>query len=92
MLKIQKSIRPLSGSTTSSSFDSFPSLTSFETSDSLLEEFADELAQSDNNEWKKLLYGDSFKEIDSEKDKSKDSKTKLLIDEANIVESNVLPP
>ncbi|GJX77908.1 hypothetical protein Tco_0324719 [Tanacetum coccineum] len=137
MLKIQKSIHPLSGSTTSSS-DSFPSLTSFETSDSLLEEFADELAhvdsfpsekdddlfdfednndewrnilyhdpfddiqsddnddlfdlKFDNDEWKKLLYGDSFKDIDSEKDKSKDSKMKLLIDEANIVESNVLPP
>ncbi|GKF78514.1 hypothetical protein Tco_0234082, partial [Tanacetum coccineum] len=44
--KIHKSIHPFSGSTTSSS-DSFPSLTLFETSDFLLEEFADELALLD---------------------------------------------
>ncbi|GKC73092.1 hypothetical protein Tco_1118975 [Tanacetum coccineum] len=43
MLKIKKPIPPLSGSTTYSS-DPLPSLTSFKTSDSLLEEFADELA------------------------------------------------
>nr|GEX37012.1 reverse transcriptase domain-containing protein [Tanacetum cinerariifolium] len=43
VLKIQKSIHPFSGSTTSPS-DSFPSLTPFKTSDSLLEEFTDELA------------------------------------------------
>ncbi|GJW66465.1 hypothetical protein Tco_0120889 [Tanacetum coccineum] len=138
MLKIQKSIHPLSGSTTSSSSISFPSPTSFETSDSLLEEFTDKLAhvdsfpskkdddlfdfednndelrnilyhdpfddiqtdddddlfdlESDNDEWKKLLYGDSFKDIDSEKDKSKDSKTKILIDELESPESNVLLP
>ncbi|GJZ21923.1 reverse transcriptase domain-containing protein [Tanacetum coccineum] len=43
VLKIQKSIHPFSDSTTPPS-DSFPSLTPFKTSDSLLEEFADELA------------------------------------------------
>ncbi|GKC28808.1 reverse transcriptase domain-containing protein [Tanacetum coccineum] len=43
VLKIKKLNHPLSGSTTPPS-DSFPSLTPFETSDSLLEEFADELA------------------------------------------------
>nr|GEZ37831.1 reverse transcriptase domain-containing protein [Tanacetum cinerariifolium] len=142
-------------------FDSFPSLTPFETSDNLLEEFADELAlldpfptrneddnfdfevdlrkikyllnqdpstesdieiinhilekftgepaldysppprdddddlfdlKSDNDEWKKLLYGDSYKDIDFEKDKNLDSKMKLLVVEAHIVESNVLLP
>ncbi|GKD99281.1 hypothetical protein Tco_1387265 [Tanacetum coccineum] len=138
MLKIQKLIHPLSGSTTSSSFDSFPSLTSFETSDFLLEEFVDEIAhvdsflsekvddlfdfednndewrnilyhdpfddiqsdddddlfdlKSDNDEWKKLLYGDNFNDIHSEKDKIKDSKMKILIDELETPESNVLLP
>nr|GEY06716.1 hypothetical protein [Tanacetum cinerariifolium] len=160
VLKIKKSNHPLSESTTLFS-DSFPSLTPFKTSDSLLEEFADELAPLDpfppgneddnfdpeadlrkikyllnqdpltesdieiidpilerfidepafdysplsgddgddlsdlksvNDEWKKLLYGDSYKDIDSEKDKNKDFKMKLLIDEANIVKPNVLPP
>ncbi|GJS31811.1 zf-CCHC domain-containing protein [Tanacetum coccineum] len=42
VLKIKKSNHPLSGSTTPPS-DSFPSLTPFETSDSLLEEFPYEL-------------------------------------------------
>ncbi|GJU76280.1 hypothetical protein Tco_1273350 [Tanacetum coccineum] len=42
-LRLKKSNHPSSGSTTPLS-DSRPSLTSFETSDSLLEEFADELA------------------------------------------------
>ncbi|GKA52509.1 reverse transcriptase domain-containing protein, partial [Tanacetum coccineum] len=46
VLKIKKSNHPFSGSTTSPS-DSSPSLTPFETSDSLLEEFADELALLD---------------------------------------------
>ncbi|GJV67856.1 reverse transcriptase domain-containing protein [Tanacetum coccineum] len=46
MLKIKKSNHPFSGSTTSS-FDSSPSFTPFETSDSLLEEFADKLALLD---------------------------------------------
>ncbi|GJT41802.1 reverse transcriptase domain-containing protein [Tanacetum coccineum] len=46
MLKIKKSNHPFSGSTTSPS-DSSPSLTPFETSDSLLEEFVDELALLD---------------------------------------------
>ncbi|GJS27191.1 reverse transcriptase domain-containing protein [Tanacetum coccineum] len=46
VLKIKKSNHPLSGSTTPLS-DSLPSLTSFETSNSLLEEFADELALLD---------------------------------------------
>nr|GEW45434.1 hypothetical protein [Tanacetum cinerariifolium] len=63
-------------------FDSSPSLTPFETSDSLLEEFADEL----------LLYGDYYKDIDYEKEKNKDSKMKSLVVEAHIVESNNLLP
>ncbi|GJS61473.1 reverse transcriptase domain-containing protein [Tanacetum coccineum] len=46
VLRLKKSNHFLSGSTTSLS-DSSPSLTSFETSDSLLEEFADELALLD---------------------------------------------
>ncbi|GJT06898.1 reverse transcriptase domain-containing protein [Tanacetum coccineum] len=46
VLRLKKSNHFLSGSTTPLS-DSFPSLTSFETSDSLLEEFADELALLD---------------------------------------------
>ncbi|GKD86595.1 reverse transcriptase domain-containing protein [Tanacetum coccineum] len=45
VLKIKKSNHLISGSTTSS--DSFPSLTPFKISDSLLEEFADELALLD---------------------------------------------
>ncbi|GKC65892.1 reverse transcriptase domain-containing protein [Tanacetum coccineum] len=48
--------------------------------------------KSDNDEWKKLLYGDSYNDMHSENDKTKDSKTKSLIDEANVIESNVLPP
>nr|GEU32671.1 reverse transcriptase domain-containing protein [Tanacetum cinerariifolium] len=48
--------------------------------------------KSDNVEWKKLLYGDSYKDIDSEKDKNLDSNVKLLVVEAHIVESNVLLP
>ncbi|GKB42848.1 hypothetical protein Tco_0887790 [Tanacetum coccineum] len=47
--------------------------------------------KSDNDEWKKLLYGDSYNDTHSKNDKTKDSKTKSLIDEANIVESNVFP-
>nr|GEY29968.1 reverse transcriptase domain-containing protein [Tanacetum cinerariifolium] len=48
--------------------------------------------KSDNDEWKKLLYGDCYKDIDSKKDKNKDSKMKLLIVKDHIVESNdVLP-
>ncbi|GJY34514.1 reverse transcriptase domain-containing protein [Tanacetum coccineum] len=46
VLRLKKSNHPSSGSTTLFS-DSRPSLTSFETSDSLLEEFADELALLD---------------------------------------------
>ncbi|GJW58959.1 hypothetical protein Tco_0105690 [Tanacetum coccineum] len=83
MLKIHKSIHPLSGSTTSSS-DSFPSLTSFETSNSRLEEFADEQPHvdllpskkddylfdfEDNNvEWSNILYHDPFDDIQSDDD------------------------
>nr|GEW63884.1 hypothetical protein [Tanacetum cinerariifolium] len=48
--------------------------------------------KSDNDEWKRLLYGDYYKEIDSEKDKNKDSKMKSLFFEAHIVESNDLLP
>nr|GEX52596.1 reverse transcriptase domain-containing protein [Tanacetum cinerariifolium] len=160
VLKFKKSNHPSSGSTTTLS-DFFPSLTPFKTSDSLFEEFADELAlldpfpprkednnfdfeadlreieyllnqdpstksnietinpilekftdepalhylppprdddddlfdlKSDNDEWKKLLYGDCYKDIDSKKDNNKDSKMKLIIVEDHIVESNdVLP-
>nr|GEX05800.1 reverse transcriptase domain-containing protein [Tanacetum cinerariifolium] len=46
--------------------------------------------KSDNDEWKKLLYGDCYKDIDSKKDKNKDSKMKLLVVEAHIFESNNL--
>nr|GEV12199.1 uncharacterized mitochondrial protein AtMg00810-like [Tanacetum cinerariifolium] len=46
--------------------------------------------KSDNNEWKKLFYGDFYKDIDFEKHKNKDSKMKLLVIEAHIIESNVL--
>nr|GEX47413.1 putative ribonuclease H-like domain-containing protein [Tanacetum cinerariifolium] len=160
VLEFKKSNHPLSGSITPL-FDFSPSLTPFETSDSLLEEFADELAlldpfplgkednnfdfevdlreieyllnqdpstesifetidpilekftderalyylprprdddddlfeiKSDNDEWKKLLYGDRYKDIDSKKDKNKDSKIKSLVVEAHIVESNDLLP
>nr|GEW12780.1 reverse transcriptase domain-containing protein [Tanacetum cinerariifolium] len=146
VLKFKKSNHPSSGSTTPLSNFS-PSLTHFETSDSLLEEFADELAlldrfppgnedeifyfkadfrkikyllnqdpstesdveiidlilekftdepaidyspsprdddddlfdfKFDNNEWKKFLYGNCYKDIDYEKDKNKDSKMKSL--------------
>ncbi|GKB67462.1 reverse transcriptase domain-containing protein [Tanacetum coccineum] len=153
VLKIKKSNHPFSGSTTSPS-DSFPSLTPFETSDSLLEEFDDELAlldpfipgnkddnfgpkadlreidyllnrdpstdsspmtdidiidpilerftdkpalvysfpleddddylfdlKSDNEEWKRLLYGDLFDNTHSENEKDKDLKMKCLIDD-----------
>nr|GEY10259.1 reverse transcriptase domain-containing protein [Tanacetum cinerariifolium] len=48
--------------------------------------------KSDNDEWKKLLYGDSYNDIDFEKDKNKDSKMKSLVVEAHIVESNDLLP
>nr|GEV22920.1 reverse transcriptase domain-containing protein [Tanacetum cinerariifolium] len=48
--------------------------------------------KSDNDERKKLLYGDCYKDTDSEKDKNKDSKTKSLVVEAHIVESNDLLP
>ncbi|GKD80836.1 hypothetical protein Tco_1347675, partial [Tanacetum coccineum] len=48
--------------------------------------------KSDNDEWKKLLYGDNFNDIHSEKDKIKDSKMKILIDELETPESNILHP
>nr|GEU72304.1 reverse transcriptase domain-containing protein [Tanacetum cinerariifolium] len=38
--------------------------------------------KSVNDEWKNLLYGDFYKDIDFEKDKTKDSKMKLLVVEA----------
>ncbi|GJW63700.1 reverse transcriptase domain-containing protein [Tanacetum coccineum] len=130
------------GSTNSPS-DSFPSLTTFKTSDSLLEEFTDKLAlnesfprgnddihfdaESDLRELEYLLNQDpsidyspkeNIEEIDSihedladepslvdsfpsekdydlfdfEKDKIKDSKMKILIDELESPESNVLLP
>ncbi|GKD25164.1 hypothetical protein Tco_1231378 [Tanacetum coccineum] len=48
--------------------------------------------KSNNEEWKKLLYGDHFNDIHSRKDKIKDSKIKILIDELESFESNVLLP
>nr|GEZ54147.1 hypothetical protein [Tanacetum cinerariifolium] len=48
--------------------------------------------KSDNDEWKKLLYGDYYKDINFEKDKNKDSKIKSLVIEAHIVEENDLLP
>nr|GEZ33539.1 reverse transcriptase domain-containing protein [Tanacetum cinerariifolium] len=47
--------------------------------------------KSDNDEWKKILYGDCYKDIDSEKDKTR-TKMKLLVVEDHIVESNDLLP
>nr|GEW28695.1 hypothetical protein [Tanacetum cinerariifolium] len=123
VLKFKKSNHPFSGGTTTLS-NSFPSLTPFETSDSLLEEFADELAlldpflsrnendnfdpKSDLREIKYLLNQDPSTESDIEiidpifkrftnepaldYSPPPDSKTKSLIDEANIVELNVIPP
>nr|GEZ86748.1 reverse transcriptase domain-containing protein [Tanacetum cinerariifolium] len=46
----------------------------------------------DNEEWKKLLYGDHFNDIHFGKDKIKDSKIKTLIDELESPKSNVLLP
>ncbi|GJZ60209.1 reverse transcriptase domain-containing protein [Tanacetum coccineum] len=60
--------------------------------DPILERFTDEPALSDNDEWKKLLYGDSFNDIHFEKDKIKDSKIKIIIDELETPESSVLLP
>ncbi|GJQ98579.1 reverse transcriptase domain-containing protein [Tanacetum coccineum] len=163
VLKIQKSNHSFSGSTTSPS-DSFPSLTPFKSSDSLLEEFADELAlldpfppgnkddnfdpkddlreieyllnrdpstnyspktdidiidpildrftdepalvysfpsgdddddlfdlKSDNEEWKKLLYGDLFDNTHSKNEKDKDLKMECLIDDMDDVFFPLLP-
>ncbi|GJY31355.1 hypothetical protein Tco_0414850 [Tanacetum coccineum] len=45
----------------------------------------------DYDEWKKLLYGDNFNDIHSGKDKIKDSKIMILIDELESSELNVLP-
>ncbi|GJZ05147.1 retrovirus-related pol polyprotein from transposon TNT 1-94 [Tanacetum coccineum] len=39
--------------------------------------------KSDNDEWIKLLYDDSFNDTHSEKDKNKDSKAEPIIDESN---------
>nr|GEV13761.1 hypothetical protein [Tanacetum cinerariifolium] len=117
VLKFKKLNHPFSGSTTSSS-DSSPSLTPFETSDSFLEEFADELAlfdpfpsrneddnfdpKADLREIEYLLNQDPLTESLPKSDidiiipfsrvKNKDSKMKLLNDEANTVELNVLLP
>ncbi|GKC70922.1 hypothetical protein Tco_1116805 [Tanacetum coccineum] len=48
--------------------------------------------KSDYDEWKKLLYGDNFNDIHSGKVKIKDSKIKILINELESSELNVLPP
>nr|GEU42238.1 reverse transcriptase domain-containing protein [Tanacetum cinerariifolium] len=133
---VDKSIHHFSGSTASLS-DSFPSLMPFKASDSLLEEFTDELAliesflsgnddihfddnneeidpifdefiddpslvdsfpsekdddlfdlENDNDEWRYILYHDPFDDIHSKKDKIKDSKMKILVDELESPESN----
>ncbi|GJV54298.1 hypothetical protein Tco_1450039 [Tanacetum coccineum] len=47
---------------------------------------------SDNDEWKKLLYSDSYNDTHSKNDKTKDFKSRSLIDEANNAESTVLQP
>nr|GEU38965.1 reverse transcriptase domain-containing protein [Tanacetum cinerariifolium] len=76
--------------------------------DSILDEFVDEPSlvdsfpskkdddlfdfENDNDEWRNILYHDPFDDIHSEKDKSKDSKMKILIDELKSPESNVLLP
>nr|GEU96902.1 reverse transcriptase domain-containing protein [Tanacetum cinerariifolium] len=43
-----------------------------------------------NEEWKKLLYGDHFNDIHSRKDEIKESKIRILINELELPESNVL--
>ncbi|GJX24525.1 reverse transcriptase domain-containing protein [Tanacetum coccineum] len=93
--------KPISGSITFPSTFS-PSSPLVETSDSLLEEFADKhaLLYHFHREMRTIililkliiLYGDSYNDTHSKNDKTKDSKTKSLINEANIVESNILPP
>ncbi|GKA76863.1 reverse transcriptase domain-containing protein [Tanacetum coccineum] len=122
------------GNDTTSLSDSFLSLTPFDTSDSNLEEFANELAllnsfplgnEDDNFDpeadlreieyllnrdpstdssletdidiidpilERNILYHDPFDDIHSVKDKIKDSKMKILIDELESLESNVLLP
>ncbi|GKC36902.1 hypothetical protein Tco_1049286, partial [Tanacetum coccineum] len=74
--------------------------------DSILEELADEpslvdsfpsekddyLFENDNDEWRNILYRDLFDNNHSEKDKIKESKMKILIDELETPKSNVLPP
>ncbi|GJX39466.1 reverse transcriptase domain-containing protein [Tanacetum coccineum] len=49
-------------------------------------------AETDNEEWKNILYHDPFDDINIEKGKIKDSKMKILIDEASILENNDLLP
>nr|GEV10116.1 reverse transcriptase domain-containing protein [Tanacetum cinerariifolium] len=46
--------------------------------------------ENNNDEWRNILYHDPFDDIHSEKDKIKDSKMKILIDELESPESNVL--
>ncbi|GKD07452.1 hypothetical protein Tco_1187137 [Tanacetum coccineum] len=48
--------------------------------------------ENDNDEWRKNLYHDPFDDIHSEKDKIKDSKRKILIDELEFPESNASLP
>nr|GEX39224.1 hypothetical protein [Tanacetum cinerariifolium] len=45
--------------------------------------------ENDNDEWRNILYHDLFDDIQSEKDKIKDFKMKILIDEVESPESNV---
>nr|GEY19810.1 hypothetical protein [Tanacetum cinerariifolium] len=97
VLKIKKSNHPSSSSTTPL-FDSLPSLTPFETSDSLLEEFADELVLLDS--FPTRNEDDNFdSEADLRKivyllnqDPSTDSDTAIIdpFSSANFVESNDL--
>nr|GEV74823.1 reverse transcriptase domain-containing protein [Tanacetum cinerariifolium] len=87
------------------SIDSSPK-NNIEGIDSILEEFVDEpflvdsvLSKKDddlfdfennNDEWRNILYHDPFDDIYSAKNKIKNSKTKILIDELKSPESSVL--
>nr|GFC20466.1 hypothetical protein [Tanacetum cinerariifolium] len=85
VLKIKKSNHPSSGSTTPLS-DSYPSLIPFEISDSLLEEFADELALLDL-----FLPGNEDENFDLEADLRK---IKYLLNQDPLTESeiNIIDP
>ncbi|GKC90272.1 reverse transcriptase domain-containing protein, partial [Tanacetum coccineum] len=85
VLKIKKSNHPFSGSTTSHYPLDWSKNDDYDDDDLFN-------LNSDNDEWKKLLYGDSYNNTHPENDKTKDSKTKSLIDELKPPESSVLLP